>query len=364
MLIPMREDIIVKNHYDRKKIKVILIPGNQWWNKRLKKELEQYGISVSFCSPFHYATLFNFVKVLILRIAGYNIIHLNWLYIFPFIFIMKLFVYFSKSIGYKIVWSPQNILPHNHTWKDIIKSRWLCTHSDFVFIPFESNVKRYKQIVGVSPKKFAIVNHPYQDFCPNEISQSEARKKLKIPLDKKVLLCFGLIRWYKGMDIFVKLLEKLGNEFYGIIAGKGMDKDLVEFIEKKSKELDNLRFYNAYIREDELQIYFNASDAVILPYKNKDELTFGGNIMLAFTFGKPVVSLNVGGIAEVVTPDRGILIDDPENVDELVAAVKLLFEKDYRKMGKNAQKFAVSQTWKDFARITIDGYHQVLKEEE
>jgi len=72
----------------KEQIKVIMIPHNHEYILRLKKTLEKENVIVSLLPPFHYATPYNFLKVLFLRLFGYRIIHIHWVYVFPFSFLM------------------------------------------------------------------------------------------------------------------------------------------------------------------------------------------------------------------------------------------------------------------------------------
>ena len=197
--------------------KVIMIPHNHEYIFRLKEELEKEGIEVTLLKPFHYSTPMNFLKIFFLKFKGYGIIHVHWLYVFPFFWLMKLFVKFSKKLGYKIVWTIHNILPHERRKGDVEMTRWFYKNADYKFIHYKINLENLRKILNVEPENIEVIYHPIFDSYPNEISKEEARRKLGIPMDKKVVLCFGMIRKYKGMELFADAIEKLGSDYIGII---------------------------------------------------------------------------------------------------------------------------------------------------
>ena len=197
--------------------KVIMIPHNHEYIFRLKKELEKEGVEVKLLKPFHYSTFANFIKIFFLKFKGYKIIHVHWLYVFPFFWLMKLFVKFSKKLGYKIVWTIHNILPHERKKGDVEMTRWFYKNADYKFIHYKINLENLRKILNVEPENIEVIYHPIFDSYPNEISKEEARRKLGIPMDKKVVLCFGMIRKYKGMELFADAIEKLGSDYIGII---------------------------------------------------------------------------------------------------------------------------------------------------
>lgn len=341
--------------------KVIMIPHNHEYIFRLKEELEKEGIEVVLLKPFHYSTLANFLKIISLKFKGYRIIHLHWLYVFPFFWLMKLFVKFSKKLRYKIVWTIHNILPHERRKGDVEMVRWLYKNADYKFIHYKINLENLKKILNVEPENIEVIYHPIFDLYPKEISKEKARKKLGIPMNKKVLLCFGMIRKYKGMELFADAIEKLGNDYIGIVAGKRKSEEVASYLKKKERELKNLIVVDEFIPDEDVQIYFNACDVVVLPYTS---ITTSGAALLAYYFAKPVITTDLGGLPEIVINGKNGLLVQPNDTDALVEAIKKIFNMDYENMGKEAYKMAKEKfTWERLAEQTIKVYEKVLKNE-
>ena len=343
-------------------IKTIMIPHKHDYILRLKKALEKENIIVSLLPPFHYATPYNFLKVLFLRLFGYRIIHIHWVYIFPFSFLMKMFFGFAKKIGYKIVWTVHNVLPHESNEKDIEKTKWFYNNVDFRFVNYKSNIKKLKRELGVNTREnVEIIFHPVFDSYPNNISREESRKKLSISLDKKVVLGFGLIRKYKGMDLLAQAIKHLDNEYYGIIAGENRDSELVKELEKYATEVGNLKLVPHKIPNENVQLFFNACDVVVMPYY---DVTTSGVVLLAYSFGKPVITTRVGGLHEVVEDKKTGFLIEPNNLEMLIDSIEEIFNVDYTKMGENAKKLAYEKfTWEVLGEKTRKIYDQVLLDE-
>jgi glycosyltransferase involved in cell wall biosynthesis len=100
--------------------------------------------------------------------------------------------------------------------------------------------------------------------------------------------------------------------------------------------LTHLRVFGKWIPDEELQVFFNASDMVVLPYVN---ITTSGVIPLAYSFSRPVISTLIGGICEVVPPEVGILVPC-RDVQALRAAIDEMYRRDYQAMGRFARDFA------------------------
>ncbi len=335
-----------------------MIPSNHAYIQKLGEELKKEGIDVSYMKSFHYSTPFNFIKTVFLRLFGYNIIHIHWVYVFPFVFLMKLYVKFSKVLGYKIVWTIHNIHSHEYDQKDILKSRWFYNNVDYKFIHYKSNIDILKKTLEVDEKNLKVIYLPsFEEVYPNDISKADARKKLGIPLDKKIALCFGQIRTYKGVDIFQEAVELLDDEYYGLIVGEIRNKELFKQIKIASAGNSNIMIVPRRVSDEEVQIYLNACDVVVAPYR---DITTSGVASLAYAFSRPFISTNKGCIPEVIEDEKtGLILND--NTPESVAnAIKKIFTMDYQKMGNDACAFSKQFNWQGLKDNTIEVYKKVL----
>jgi len=128
---------IVKSKEDFSKLKVFLCPGNHDYIKSMKKKLEERDVevaSVNYISPL---TLF---KIIRLRLKGYQIIHIHFVYSFPFIWLMKIFVYLAIFLGYKLAWTGHSIIPPEE--KNVYKNKWFYNHADIRFLNHKAQLKK------------------------------------------------------------------------------------------------------------------------------------------------------------------------------------------------------------------------------
>ncbi len=98
-----------------------------------------------------------------------------------------------------------------------------------------------------------------------------------------------------------------------LIAGRGLDEDICARINKESMEKDKILAHLEFIPDDEVQIYMNASDVMVLPYTNV--LTSGAAI-LALSFYKPVIAPKKGLLPELVNDDIGYLFSSTNELEE------------------------------------------------
>jgi glycosyltransferase involved in cell wall biosynthesis len=142
-----------------------------------------------------------------------------------------------------------------------------------------------------------------------------------------------------------------------MIAGKIDDQETYRQILKFEKEVPNLKIFAKWIADDELQVYFNACDIVVLPYTS---ITTSGVIPLAYAFSKPVIAPRIGGIGDVVNSKTGILIP-PCDVNALRDAVRNLLGMDHEAMGRYAYEYSQNAfNWETIAEELKKFYMSVL----
>ena len=140
-------------------------------------------------------------------------------------------------------------------------------------------------------------------------------------MNQPILLFFGFVRPYKGLDVLLEALPIILREFpvHLLIVGEiwGDETDYRTQIERLGLS-SHVTIVNQYIPNEDLRRYFGAADVVVLPYRSA---TQSGVIQLAFGFGKPVITTQVGGLAEAVVDDVSGLIVPPGDTSALADAV-------------------------------------------
>jgi len=153
-------------------------------------------------------------------------------------------------------------------------------------------------------KNKAYSPHPMYETYGNIVNMEDARKKLNLNTNDKIILFFGLIRHYKGLDILLEAfshpeIKKLNIKL--LVAG--------EFYENKQPYLDLIEKYqlqhqlilhDKFIPNEDVRYYFCASNLVAQTYRNA---TNSGVTMVGYFYEKPMLVTNVGGLAEIV-PDQ------------------------------------------------------------
>ncbi|MBO9572648.1 MAG: glycosyltransferase, partial [Chitinophagaceae bacterium] len=172
--------------------------------------------------------------------------------------------------------------------------------------------------------------HPLYDNFGEPVSKQEARKKIDISYEGKIILFFGFIRKYKGLDILfeaMKIIKEKSPDIKLLVAGEFYEdeKPYQELIQQLNIE-DSLILRTSFIPDSEVRYYLCAADVVIQPYRNA---TQSGVTPLSYHFEKPMVVTNVGNLPVMVPDMKSGLVTEPQPA-EIAAAVL-----EYFQLGEN-----------------------------
>ena len=235
----------------------------------------------------------------------------------------------KKNHHTKIIAITDNVIPHEKRPGDIPFTRYFLRACD-AFITMSEKVM--KDLKTFEPNKTALqVAHPLYDNFGAAISREAARTHLKINSKDLIILFFGFIRKYKGLDILLEAMAlvkaKSDNEKTVmpklLIAGEFYEDEKI--YQQKIDELgirSSLILETHFITDSEVKNYFCAADVVIQPYRNA---TQSGVTPLAYHFEKPMIVTNVGALPDYVPHGRAGLVAAPTPA-ALAAAIQEYFQ--------------------------------------
>ena len=229
----------------------------------------------------------------------------------------------------------------------------------------DDNKQKFAKLYKISLNKIGVIPHGIllPDMQKN-ISRNEARKNLNISTKAKVILFFGIIREYKGLDVlleaFASITQKMP-EAKLIIAGNPWEKwDKYQAIIDKNNINSFIKTDLNFIPENEIEIYFKACDVVALPYKDFDSQSGAG--LLALPFGKAMIVSNLGGLTELVDDERAVFKPkDSENLAYRLLGV-LKNRKLQEKLESDSKKLSEKFSWEDIGRQTLTVYKSLFKD--
>lgn len=252
----------------------------------------------------------------------------------------------------KIVSITDNIIPHETRIGDRILSKYFINSVSGFVAMSRSVLKDLDSFDKLKPRDY--YPHPLYDNFGDSISQETAKQLLNLDTDTSYMLFFGFIRDYKGLDILLEALKSdrlkqlkikllIAGEFYG-----NEEKYLKIISDFNIK--NNIELKTSFIPNTEVYLYFCASSVVVQPYKNA---TQSGVTQIAYHFGRPMITTNVGGLSEMVPDGKVGYVVEP-NARELENAIfKFYNERKEDEFSKNVKIERERFSWSGLIQ-TID----------
>lgn len=215
----------------------------------------------------------------------------------------------------------------------------IIVHSDYA----KQSVMKY--LPDFAEEKIHIIPHGDSDFLFNKpIDRKEARLKLNLPVDQKLVLFFGQIKKVKGLDVLLKAWATVRDKMPGaklMVVGRPwkVDQDLFDdIVKEKNLEADCILNYS-YVPNEVIPLYFAAADVVVLPYR---EIYSSGVMIRSLDYGAAIVASDLDTFKKIIVEgENGILF---KNEDENDLAEKILSiindEKKLSHLRINAKKTA------------------------
>ncbi len=233
-----------------------------------------------------------------------------------------------KNKHTRIVSITDNVIPHEKRPGDKPFTRYFLSSCDAFITMSEKVMKDLRSFEPSKPAKQVL--HPLYDNFGQAISKEEAREKLSLPLTDRIVLFFGFIRQYKGLDLLLRAIGQLKQsgelnkvKIRFLIAGEFYEDE--KPYQSLIDELD-IREYlvlrTNFIADSEVKYYLCAADVVIQPYRNA---TQSGVTPLAYHFEKPMIVTNVGSLPDLVPNEKAGLVCEPEP-DSIAQAIVRYFE--------------------------------------
>ena len=317
----------------------ILFPGKNQYVNNFKN-----NVDVSYCidtiNPFSW---YKTAKLIIKNDLDIIIFRFWHPFFVPsYNYIKKYLKKYDKNI--KIFCICDNVFPHERFFLDSILLKIFFKNIDGFFV-MSSNVE--SQVKKINPyAKIKKIFLPIKHYLGNSVPKINALEKLNIK-SKFVILFFGLIRDYKGLDVLLESLNiyrKKNKKFKLLIAGECYSNKAKfhKIIERYNLE-KFVVWHDRYISDDEIKLYFSASDVLILPYKKASQ---SGVIPIAYHFNKIVLASNIKGLNDFVLDSETGYLFESSNPQSLASKLHHIynnhdFEKSIDSIRKYKKNFSV-----------------------
>ncbi len=233
----------------------------------------------------------------------------------------------KKKYKDKILFITENVVSHESRFIDRFLTKLGLSNAS-KFLVLSNKVK--EEIASKYPSKIVYKSELpiYNCYDTNKaLNGNSIREKFGFKESDRVLLFFGYIRHYKGLDILIEalsILRKTDPSYKLLVAGESYEDEKIylnRIYELKLK--DAVVMENKFISNEDVGEYFYASDLVVLPYRTA---TQSGILNMAYGFLKPVVITNVGGLAEFVDRNKTGVIVELSEASSVAAGVQSFFD--------------------------------------
>lgn len=309
------------------------------------------------------------------------IFHLLWNNKFECFDRTALLMYY-RLLGKRLVLTAHNVnagkRDGNDSWWNRLTLRVQYRLTDHILAHTEMMKRELGAEFGVPGRKVSVIPFGINNTVPKTaLTGLEARARLGLQSSDRVILFFGGITPYKGLEYAVRALAKLVDSqrstvnpgpstFRLLIAGrpKGDSAYWTSIREEIAHRGlgQHVIVRSEYVPDEETEVYFKAADVLVLPYTHVFQ---SGVLFLGYSFGLPVIAADVGSLKEEIIAGKTGHVFAPRDVDDLAAKLETYFASDLFEQ-LEARRPAITKhanerySWAKVAAITADVYARLL----
>jgi glycosyltransferase involved in cell wall biosynthesis len=247
--------------------------------------------------------------------------------------------------GRPLVLTAHDVLPREPRPGQLAAQRRLFDRFDAVVVHSAHGRRRLVDELGLPAERVHVIAHGVLDHLVDRPSRPLPAELAAVR--RPVVLCFGLIRPYKGIDVLLEAWDPAWEAELWIVGMPRMD-----IAPLRAAASANVRFVARFVGDDELGAYFRRADVVVLPYREIDQ---SGVLFTALAFGKALVLSDVGGFAEVAA-GRLVAPGDAGRLRDALGAV-LADPAERERLAAQARAAAAGRfSWASAARDTLALY--------
>ena len=276
--------------------------------------------------------------------------------------------YFLKSLTAKmpVVLTVHDVMPHYERFvsrDSFMRKNLQIPHR--LIVHYENGKKQLNEHWGIDGDKIDVI--PHGIILPrNKPSFIDARKKLGLPDDKKILLFFGSIRPNKGLDVLLKSMQKVcrhNPDVLLVIAGslpRGMNFQPYTDIIEKLNLSENVKTFIEFIPDKDVDSYFAASDIVVLPYIKFESQS--GVLLRAYAHKKPVAASDIGAMGRIICTDKTGEVAQPGDEKWLASAINKVLKnlEVYRSLYN--PELEKKYNWEHIGKLTVKCYEKAIEQ--
>jgi glycosyltransferase involved in cell wall biosynthesis len=249
------------------------------------------------------------------------------------------------------------VLPPAPRRRQLAVARRAFAAMDAVIAHSEHGARRLRDVVGLDPDHIHVIHHGAFDYLTRLPEEKPLPAELE-GAEGPVILFFGLLRPYKGVDTLLEAFARIEGAELWIVGNPRMDVEPLKQLATKAP--GPARFLTRFIEDAEIPAIMRRADVVALPYR---DIEHSGVLYAALAFGKPLVLSAVGGFPEVAEQGAARLVP-PEDPAALASALSELVSDEAARtqLGEAATHAAsTSYSWDQTAHQTLTLYQELIE---
>ena len=367
--------------------RVLLTPRNEEnpYLPLLKRSLEDVGVRIEWLrvevtgSQTCNALLLP-VELVRERLRGFNIIHLQWAYNFAWLWTRRLpavrrlprwwfafILWFAEAIGYRIVYTSHEPLPLSPVFDDDIAGRRpIFGRASGIITITEAAKRQLAGEFGVSPERLQVIPEGAPTVVGG-ITRDDARGRLGIARDTPLVVMFGRLDPYKGVDVLLRAVLELPGEIrlavrlLGLAANEAFAERIEELLAAVCATGRDARWDRGAFSDEDLEVLLAAADLFAAPFQ---WISNSGSMRATMAHEVPVVVPDLPELADV--PEDGVYRYDrtaPDGLREVLARALRARPEERAARVSAAREWVTGWTWHEVAVATASVYERALRGE-
>lgn len=254
-----------------------------------------------------------------------------------------------------LVLTAHDLLPREPRRGQVRAQRRLYDAVDAVIVHSDYGAEQLVRATGTDPRKVHVIPHGAFHHLAHQPAEAPLAPELAA-VRGPVVLFFGLVRPYKGLDVLLEAWRGVGDAELWVVG-----RSRIDLAPLRSSAPANVRFVTHFVSDAELPAYFRRADVVVLPYRSTERLDQSGVLFTALAFGCPVIVTDVGGFGEVAAAGAAQLVP-PDDPRALRSALASLIADPAARERLHAGAWAATEgrySWANAAARTLEVYEGV-----
>jgi glycosyltransferase involved in cell wall biosynthesis len=260
----------------------------------------------------------------------------------------------ARLLGYRIVWTVHQPLPHERTAGDLPAARLLARLAHALIAHDETTSRRVVDVLGANPRRLRIVPHgAYSGVYAETVGRAATRRALGIADDEFVFLSFGELRGYKALDCLLDAWRLASAPTARlVIAGNPKDPKLAELLRERAAEDPSIVPLLQHVPDEDVADLYAAADAAV---SARSDGGTSGSLVLALSLGVPVVAADTETAREVLGGnDAAWLFTSGDTAAAAAALERAVADPENARRRRAARAAAARLAWPPIAEQTAE----------